>query len=99
MLLLRSLLHWLGEPRQLLVGVVSSMVVVSALAVAYSAHQTRNMYRELQRLERVHDDLGHEYEKLLLERSAWADYSRLDKLANEKLLMVAPAPQEMVVLR
>ena len=99
MLLLRGLLQWLGEPRQLLVSVLSSMIIVSALAVAYSAHQTRNMYRELQRLERVNDDLGHEYEKLLLEQSAWADYSRLDKLANEKLSMVAPVPQEMVVLR
>ncbi len=98
MLLLRSLFFWLTEPRQLVAGLVSSMVIASALAVAYSAHQTRNMYRELQRLEKNHDDLEHGYEMLLLEQSAWADYSRLDQLAHEKLAMTAPDPADTVIL-
>ncbi len=98
MLLLRSLFFWLTEPRQLFAGLVSSMVIASALAVAYSAHQTRNMYRELQRLEKSHDDLEHGYERLLLEQSAWADYSRLDQLAHEKLAMTAPDPADTVIL-
>ena len=97
-MLLRSLFFWLTEPRQLFAGLVSSMVIASALAVAYSAHQTRNMYRELQRLEKNHDDLEHGYEMLLLEQSAWADYSRLDQLAHEKLAMTAPDPADTVIL-
>ena len=97
-MLLRSLFLWLMEPRQLLAGLSSSLVIVSALAVAYSAHQTRNMYRELQQLEKDHDDLEHEYEKLLLEQSAHTDYGRLDQLAHDELAMIAPASDNTVVL-
>ncbi len=60
---------------------------------------TRNMYRDLQTLEKDHDDLEHEFEKLLLEQSAWADYTRLDRLAHDELAMSAPSPSETVVLR
>ena len=56
------------------------------------------MYRELQQIEKGHDDLEHEYEKLLLEQSAWADYSRLDQLAHDELAMAAPMPDSTVVL-
>jgi cell division protein FtsL len=57
------------------------------------------MYRDLQQLEKNHDDLEHEYEKLLLEKSAWADYTRLNELAQDKLKMIVPETSEMVVLR
>ena len=97
-MLLKSMFLWLIEPRQLISGLLSSLVIVSALAVAYSAHQTRNMYRELQQLEKDHDDLEHEYEKLLLEQSAWADYSRLDQMAHDELAMAAPMFDNTVVL-
>ena len=97
-MLLKSMFLWLIEPRQLISGLLSSLVIVSALAVAYSAHQTRNMYRELQQIEKGHDDLEHEYEKLLLEQSAHTDYGRLDQLAHDDLAMIAPAPDNTVVL-
>ena len=97
-MLLKSLVLWLIGPRKLLTGFLFSMVTASAIAVAYSAHLTRDNYRELQRLEKGQDDLEHGYEKLLLEHSAWADYSRLDQLARDKLSMVAPSPENTVVL-
>ena len=97
-MLLKIILLWLIEPRQLVVGLLSLVVIISALAVTYSGHQTRNMYRELQQLEKDDDDLEHEYEKLLLEHGAWADYSRLDRLAHDKLSMAVPAPDNTVVL-
>ena len=97
--LLKQLLVWILTPKQLLASVLSVLVVVSALGVAYSAHMTRNMYRDLQHLEKDHDDLEHEYEKLLLEQSAWSDYTRLDQLAQDKLVMTAPAPENTVVIQ
>ena len=57
------------------------------------------MYRDLQSLEKDFDDLEHEYEKLLLEESAWADYTRLDQLAHSELEMRAPSPDETVVIQ
>jgi cell division protein FtsL len=57
------------------------------------------MYRDLQTLEKDHDDLEHEYEKLLLEQSAWADYTRLNQLAHDELAMAAPTAVDTVVIR
>ncbi len=97
--ILRQLIGWLLSRHSLLGSTLALVVVVSALGVAYSAHETRNMYRDLQRLEKDHDDLEHEYEKLLLEQSAWADYTRLNELARDKLEMQPPSTEDMVVVR
>ena len=97
-MLLRSLIFWLIDPRKLTAGLLLSLVMFSALAVAYSAHLTRDSYRALQRLEKHRDDLEHGYEKLLLEHSAWADYTRLDQRARVELSMVTPAPNNTVVI-
>ena len=98
-ILLKQLFTWLIEPGQLLAAVLVAVMVFSALGVAYSAHLTRNSYRDVLRLEKDFDDLEHEYEKLLLEQSAWADYTRLDQLAHDRLAMMAPAPEDTVVIQ
>lgn len=96
--MLREMVLWLLKSKQVFSAVLAGFVVASALSVAFSAHQTRNMYRDLQQLEKDFDDLEHEYEKLLLEQSAWADYTRVDQLAQDRLSMAAPAPSTTVVL-
>ena len=98
-LIVQQLVRWFVSPRPMVGLLLFGLLVVSSLGVAYSSHQTRNMYRDLQQLEKNHDDLEHEYEKLLLEQSAWADYTRLNELAQDKLQMIAPKTSEMVVLR
>jgi len=97
--IVQQLARWFFSRRPMLGSFLCGLLVVSSLGVAYSSHETRNMYRDLQQLEKDHDDLEHEYEKLLLEQSAWADYTRLNGLAQDKLQMTAPAISEMVVLR
>lgn len=96
---IQQLLQWLLRPRTLVAVLLCGVLVISSLGVGYTSHLTRNMYRDLQALQQDHDDLEHEYEKLLLERSAWADYTRLDQLAHNRLEMAAPTPDEMVVLK
>lgn len=91
--------NWLFSPGPLLASLFLVILVASGLGVAYSAHMTRNMYRDLQALEKDHDDLEHEYERLLLEQSAWADYTRLDQLARDELAMSVPTPEDTVVLK
>ena len=97
--ILRQLLSWLIAPKPLSGVVLCALLVTSAFGVIWSAHQTRNMYRDLQQLEKDHDDLEHEYEKLLLEHSAWADYVRLNEIARKELNMTAPKTKDMVVLQ
>lgn len=97
--ILKHLVNWSLDPKVILAVSLCLITVVSALGVSYSSHQTRNMYRDLQQLEKDHDDLEHEYEKLLLEQSAWADYTRLNKLAHDELEMSVPTEDELVVIR
>ena len=93
------ILRWYLQPQPLLGSLLVALFIVSSLGVAYSSHLTRNSYRDIQALEKGFDDLEHEYEKLLLERSAWADYTRLDQLARDKLAMAAPSAVATVVIR
>ena len=93
------LLRWIATPATLLATGLICTLVISAIGVTYSAHVTRNMYRDLQQLEKDDDDLDHEYEKLLLERSAWADYTRLNEIASTELAMSAPKPNDTVVIQ
>ena len=97
--ILEEFFAWFFSPRPLAATVLILILVTSALGVAYSAHMARNMYRDLQALEKDHDDLEHEYERLLLEQSAWADYTRLDQLAQDELAMAAPTPRDTVVIK
>jgi len=97
--IVHQLVRWFFSSRPIAGSLLCGLLVVSSLGVAYSSHQTRNMYRDLQQLEKDHDDLEHEYEKLLLEQSAWADYTRLNGLARDSLQMTVPETGEIVVLR
>jgi cell division protein FtsL len=97
--IVQQLMKWFFSWRPISVTFLCALLVISALSVIYSSHQTRNMYRDLQQLQKSHDDLEHEYEKLLLERAAWTDYTRLNRLAQDELEMIAPDVLEVVVLR
>ena len=99
MSLLPTILLWLFAPRQMLGLLLCVTLTLSGLGVGYSAHMTRTLYRDLQVLEKGHDDLEHEYEKLLIEQSTLASYVRLDQLVKEKLVMVIPTPQDTVMLK
>ena len=97
--LFRELLSWLARFEQLTVAIALVIFLISSLAVIYSAHMTRQMYGSLQVLQQDQDDLDSEYEKLLLEQSAWADYTRVDQLARDKLGMSAPSRDKLYVVK
>lgn len=97
--LISRTVHWLTEWDQLSVVLLAVVVVSSALSVIYSAHMTRQMYAQLQSLQKEQDDLDSQYEKLLLEQSAWADFARVDRIAREELNMKEPGPNDLVIVR
>ena len=75
------------------------LTILSAFGVVSASHETRNMYRELQVLQKERDDIESEYGQLLLEQSAWANNTRVDQIAREELQMVIPKVEEIIVLR
>ncbi len=97
--LVGNLLVWLSRIQHLTIILIIFVFLGSSIGVIYSAHLTRQMYAELQTLQSDQDDLDSEYEKLLLEQSAWADYTRVDQLAREELAMTIPSRQNLIVVK
>jgi cell division protein FtsL len=74
-------------------------VLVSAIGVVWTRHESRVLFVELTRLQNQRDDLNIEYGKLELEQATWAEPRRIDEEARGKLGMVAPRPQDIQLVR
>ena len=98
-ILIKEVFAWLRQFEQLSVAVVVLLLLASSIGVVYSSHMTRQMYRSLQVLQQDQDDLDSEFAKLLLEQSAWADYTRVDQLAREELNMSPPVKENLFIIR
>ncbi len=96
---LHELARWLWHGPRMVTFVLCAIAVLSAIGVVAASHDTRRMYRDIQVLQQEQDDLESEYEKLLLEQSAWSNNSRVDQVAREDLKMVPPVVQNIVVVR
>lgn len=65
-------------------------VLLSAIAVAYSAHWNRQLLNELYGELSVRDKAQAEWGRLILEQSTWTAHSRIETLATEQLKMSIP---------
>ncbi|OMH36579.1 cell division protein FtsL [Motiliproteus sp. MSK22-1] len=81
------------------VGILTVFVVVTALAVIYSAFLYRQLFNEQQQLTQLRDGLQVEWGQLLLEQSSLAAHSRIETVVTKKLEMYVPEPNEIVVVR
>ncbi|RMG57308.1 MAG: cell division protein FtsL [Gammaproteobacteria bacterium] len=82
----------------IMIGLLSLAVLVSALGVVESRHQSRKLFVELQQLERTRDDLEIEWGRLQLEQAAWATHGRIERIARERLGMHLPRADETTVI-
>ncbi len=87
-----------GASRALL-GLLTVAVVGSAIGVAYSKHNSRSLFIELQQLEAAGAALEVEWGQLQLEQSTLARHERVETLARQRLDMRAPATDTIVVLQ
>jgi len=69
------------------VAVLALLTLLSALAVVWSAHQTRMARAELEALEKQRDDLDSEFRSLKLGQAALAEHGRVETVAKTKLGM------------
>ena len=74
------------------------VVVMSASGLVYSKHLQRRYFVELQTLQEVESHLQTEWERLLLEESAWSNQARIEQIANNKLGMHLVKHSDVVML-
>ncbi len=82
----------------MLIG-MSLLVIVSAIAVAYTAHVNRILQNQLQTELSGKNRAQVEWGQLLLQHSTLTAPSRIDRLAKEELNMEVPGVTDTVMVR
>lgn len=84
--------------RYLLHIVLGISVLVTAIGVVYSKHETRRLFVTLQNLEAERDAMNIDWGRLQLEQSTWATHSRVATTAEKKLDMVVPDMNDITIV-
>lgn len=87
-----------GSGVNLAVAALWLLVIVSALAVVASTHETRNQVDRLETLRRDAAELQVVWGQYMLEQSTWAAYSRIERLARDDLDMYLPRLENIVMV-
>jgi cell division protein FtsL len=85
--------------RSVLIPLLLAVVVATAMAAAYTKHQSRKLFIELQRLEAERDAMNVEWGQLQLEQSTHTTHGKLENAARNRLGMHIPGPEQIVILR
>lgn len=89
-----ALLRWLLRPAQRIAVLLGLAILVSALATVDASHRTRGLFAELDALRMERDRMLEQRGRLLLERSTFSAYNRVETVAVEQLGMHMPVPNE-----
>jgi len=91
----------MNERQRILVVVtlLFSLVLASAILLVYSKHQSRKLFVELQQLKYQVDALNTEWSQLQLEQSAWSGHGRIERIARKRLSMVMPESVDVVFVQ
>ncbi len=91
----------MNERQRILVVItlLFSLVLASAILLIYSKHQSRKLFVELEQLRVEVDALNTEWSQLQLEQSAWSGHGRIERVARESLSMVMPESGDVVFVK
>lgn len=93
-----------SQPKPLLPGVILVVVflwvatLASAMGVVATTQLVRRDVNSLETLRREASQLQVQWGQYLLEQSTWAAYGRVENAAVSELNMMAPTPEEMVMI-
>lgn len=82
-----------------MVTLLFSLVLASAILLVYSKHQSRKYFVELQQLKHQVDALNTEWSQLQLEQSAWSGHGRIERIARQRLSMVMPESGDVIFVK
>ena len=82
----------------LLLVVFAIVCVISAIALVYTKHESRDLFVELEQLTRDRDELNIEWGQLQIEQSTWATHGRIERVALEELALVRPKSTEIYLI-
>jgi cell division protein FtsL len=74
-------------------------VLVSAAGAVYTRHRARELFVQLESLNRQSDNLDIEWGQLQLEQSTWSTYAFVEHFASTRLHMATPDPALIQVVQ
>jgi cell division protein FtsL len=77
---------------------LAAAVTASGVWVTDAKHHARQLFIELERLNREQDQLQIDWGRLQIEQSTWATHPRIESLARERLHLTNPADEQLVVV-
>jgi len=83
---------------KLAMALLWACLLLSAIAVIWSRHETRTLFIQMQALTAERDALEIEWGQLKLEQSAWSTHGRVEQTARVGLRMVIPRPDEVRIV-
>jgi cell division protein FtsL len=83
----------------LVVPLLWCSVLASAAGAIYCKQRTRELFMELEKLNRGRDSLEAERVRLQLEQSSYATYASVEYVATQKLHMNIPVSREIQMAR
>src|SRR5690606_36870175 len=85
--------------RELVLAISLAISVVgSGVLLIRAEHDARQLFVELEELNREHDRLQIDWWRLQLEQSTYATHARIESLARERLNLGAPGAEQVVVV-
>jgi cell division protein FtsL len=73
-------------------------VLLSAAGAVLRVHRARELFVQLERLNRQRDNLEIEWGQLQLEQSAWSTHAFVERVASTRLRMTSPPPAEIELI-
>lgn len=73
-------------------------VLVTAIGVVWTRHESRVLFVNLTALQNQRDDLNIDYGRLELEQATYAEPRRINDEARQSLGMIDPRPQDIRLL-
>ena len=93
-----KIFHALTEPRVVVTLGLAALLIGSAIGVAVSAHQSRELYNTLSELQAQRDAYQRQWSQLLLEQSALSAHGRIEREAVDELNMIVPGQEHIVLV-
>lgn len=87
-----------GAAQVIAVLLFSAAIVATGVAVVVAKHDARQLFAELEALNREQDRLDVDWGRLRLEQGAFATHPRIEQIAHERLALVAPVPGNIIVV-
>ncbi|MGF1870671.1 cell division protein FtsL [Photobacterium indicum] len=75
------------------------LILMSALAVVYITHQSRQMIAQQEQLFIERDQLDIEWRNQILEENSLAEHSRVERFAEEEIDMKRPSAKNEIVVQ